>query len=861
MFTALLVAGLLQAAQVPDDVARTVAVRFLAAQAPAFGAMQPGQLILAREAADPAVGDGQAQVLYRIYNVAAQGFVIISGDDRVLPVLGYSTEGPFADDTLPINLAKWLEGYRTEVRAALQMEDDPARAALQEWARWEHGVPDNTGAPRAAVAPLLSTTWNQSPHYNALCPGGSVTGCVATAMAQVMKYHNWPAQGLGFHSYNAPNYGTLSANFGATTYNWAGMPNNVTSANNAVATLMFHCGVAVDMQYSPQVSGAWVIQANSPSTDHNAEYALKTYFNYDPSMQGLKRANYSEAQWIAKLKADLDASRPVLYDGFGSGGGHCFVADGYDNNNYFHFNWGWGGAYDGYFTVGALNPDGQGTGGGTGAYNSGQEAIFGVKPASGGGGGTGGQQTFNLGLYTWVSPSASTIYYGQAFSVNTNVINNGTADFSGDYCAAVFDANSNFYGYVQTLTGYTLPAGYVYNNNLVFSTNGLLTMLPGTYYIGILYRPTNGEWVLVNNNQGYTNFPQINVTNPNDMELNANLTVTPGTSLAQGSQISVATNFINDGWNTFTGQYGVGLFNLDGTWAQDVGVLTENQGLPSGYTYTNNLTFGPATVTVQPGTYLLAAQHNPNGGGWQLTGSSYYTNPIFVTVTASAIQPDPYEVNNTVAQAHAFPVSFSGNSASVATTGSNFHNTTDQDLYKVVLPAGYSYTISPRMHDAYNSGNGQTYTVDGMFSYSLDGNTWSSVYDDIMPGTINLPNGGTVYFHCAPYFLGLTGTYLLQLNMTRDGSVGITEQPAAPELRIFPNPAQDQVTVDLPGGRSSRLAVEVLDAQGRLVAQPAFHRMADDRLRLSLADVPAGAYFLRLTTGAEVHTGRLILVR
>ncbi len=846
-------------AQVSDDQARQLALRFLTAQSSQFANLQNAQLVLAREVVDPAIGDRPPAVLYRVYNVAGNGFVIISGDDLVMPVLGYSTEGAFRLGNLPSNVAKWMEGYCAEIRAALAGTGTPSPAVQAEWVRWDHPQAMEHAGERA-VAPLMQTTWDQPSPYNGLCPGGSVTGCVATAMAQVMKYHNWPAQGAGFHSYNAPNYGTLSANFGATDYNWAGMPNNVTGANTAVATLMYHCGVAVDMQYSPQVSGAWVIQANSPGTQNNAEFALKTYFNYSTTMQGLKRADYTEGQWINMLKADLDASRPVLYDGFGSGGGHCFVTDGYDNNNFFHFNWGWSGAYNGNFAVGALNPDGQGTGGGTGSYNNGQEAIFGIRPANGGGGTT-GQQTFNMGLYAAVSPSAGTVGYGQAFTVNTNIINTGTNNFSGDYCAAVFDASSNFYGFVQTLTGYTLQAGYVYNNNLVFSTTGILAMVPGTYYVGICYRPTNGEWVLVDNYAGNTNLPQIQVVNPNDIELNADISLSPGTSVTQGAQLSATTNIINDGGGTFTGQYSVDLFNLDGSWAQEIGVLNENNGLPSGYTYTSPLTFGPAAVTVPPGTYLLAVEHNPSNNGWQLTGSSYHTNPVFITVTAPAIQPDVYEVNNTQAQAYTLPANFSGNTATAATPGANLHNPTDQDFYKVVLPAGTNYSIAARLHDAYNSGNGQTYTVDGMFSYSLDGNTWSAVYDDIMPGNITLPNGGTVYFHVAPYFQGLTGTYLLQLDLARGSGVGVQEQADAAGIRLFPNPAQDHVTMDLTGFKGHLYNVDLLDAQGRTLANPQWKTDQNQRVLIHLAGMDNGAYQLRLFTDNGTYVERLIIAR
>lgn len=847
-------------AQVPPERAKDLARTFIAAQDPAFASVRADQVGLLLEVGDPALGGQQAMVHYRVYDVAGAGFVIVSGDDLVLPVLGYSTQGTFPLVDIPINVAKWLDGYRSEIRGVLEAGGEQGATVQAEWTRWEQAAPAEGGGSRA-VGPLMQTNWNQSPHYNAQCPGGSVTGCVATAMAQIMKFHNHPAQGAGFHSYNAPNYGTLSANFGATSYNWGGMPNNVNSANSAVATLMYHCGVSVDMQYSPQVSGAWVIAAHSPTTDHNSEYALKTYFNYHEGMQGVKRENYNDGQWINLLKADLDASRPILYAGWGSGGGHAFVCDGYDNNNFFHFNWGWGGAYNGNFTINALNPDGVGTGGGTGGYNSGQQALLGIRPATGGGGGGGGQQTYDMDLYTWVTPSAGTIYYGQGFSVSTNIVNNGNNNFTGDYCAAVFDANSNFYGYVQTLSGYTLQAGFVYNNNLVFSTNGLFSMLPGTYHIGIFYRPTGGEWVLVNNNGNYTNLPTINVVNPNDIEINATMSVSPGTTVAQGAQLSVNTNIVNDGFNTFFGQYGAGLYNLDGTWAQDIGLLNENNGLPSGYTYNPPyLTFGPVPVTVAPGTYLLAVQHNP-GNGWQLTGSSYHDNPIYVTVVAPTLSPDQYENNNAVGQAHTLPLNFSGNTANNATNGSNLHNPTDQDFYQMVLPGGFNYTVTARLHDSYNSGNGNTYTVDGLFSYSLDGNSWSSVYDDVMPNTITVNGGGTLRFHVAPYFTGETGTYLLQLTVVRSGSVGVEEADGIGTIALYPNPANGLLTIDLSEAAVPVERVVVSDPGGREVLQIQVPMPVGQRHPLDLSGLSDGAYVVRMHTSAGIRNERIILAR
>ena len=165
-----------------------------------------------------------------------------------------------------------------------------------------------------------------------------------------------------------------------------------------------------------------------------------------------------------------------------------------------------------------------------------------------------------------------------------------------------FDNANNFVGYVQVLTGYSLQSGFVYTNGLTFSTTGMFSMVPGTYRIGIFYRPTGGNWVQVSNNGAYTNLPQVTVVNNNNIALNSAITTSPSGSLVQGSSASVNLNIVNNGPGTFLGQYGVALYNLDGSWAQDIGTINENTGLPSGYTYlAPYLTFGPATKRCNQG--------------------------------------------------------------------------------------------------------------------------------------------------------------------------------------------------------------------------------------------------------------------
>ena len=844
-----------EAAQVDEQVARRAAQHFLADRSPLFSGIRAEDLDLVLTAGVSGTEAEPGVVYYRVYNAGDQGFVMVAGDDILTPVLAYSTESAWGVREQPINLRKWLESYDGQIAEALSTA---VSAAPEVAARWSAVLGEDGIAPSGdrAVNPLCQTTWDQPAPYNTLCPGGSLTGCVAVAMAQVMKYHNHPANGAGFHSYSAPNYGTLSANFGATTYEWGSMPNNTSSS--AVATLMYHCGVSVDMQYSPQLSGAWVLESHSPTTDHNTQYAMKTYFGYGTDMQGVFRDNYSLANWNTMMKGELDASRPVVYAGFGQGGGHCFVLDGYDNNDFFHFNWGWSGAYNGFFAMDALNPDGQGSGGGSGAYSSNQEALINIHPATGGGGGGGGGETADMLLYNYVVPSNSTLSYGQAFSVSTNILNNGTTDFSGDFCAAVFDASSNFYGIVQQYNGESLPAGFVYNNDVVFSSAGMFSMVPGTYYIGIFYRTNGGEWTQVGDNGGYTNFTQVSVVHANDIEVYAAITPSGGTTVEQGSQLSVGLSILNNGFNTFLGDYGVALYNLDGSWAQDIGTLTEDAGLPSGYYYLEpGLTFGPATVTVAPGTYLLACQHNPGGSGWQLTGSSFFQNPIFINVVGAGLSPDQYEVNNTAGQAYSLPVNFSGNTASTNTTGSNLHIGTDADFYKVVLAGGNNYAITARLHDSYNSGNGNTYTMDGIWSWSLDGNNWSEVYDDIMPEDIVVMGGGTVYFRIAPYFAGQTGTYLLQLDLERGQNVGLDEGPIA-GVEVYPNPASGTLVIDA-GATIHR--GDLLDAQGRTALSLTVAGQVNGRLTTDISAMSEGAYVLRLMTDRGLMTERLIITR
>ena len=312
-------------------------------------------------------------------------FVIVSTDDRVTPIIGYSTENGFGQAAMPDNVFYWLKAYDEEISTTISRHTEASDAIRSEWDSLLNG---NGLEPktRTSVSPLLHTTWDQITPYNNLCPnnssGGSgghaYTGCVATAMAQIMKYWEHPVKGTGSHSYNCPSYGQQSANFANTTYDWDHMKNSYSGSNTsteitAVATLMYHCGISVEMAYGVGTAGSAAASSTAPN-------ALKTYFNYANSTEVRMKSSYSDSQWITMLKTELDNSRPVYYFGQSDSAGHAFVCDGYDNSNLFHFNWGWSGSNNGYYAIGALSPGVGGTGSGDGQYNLQNGAIFGCQP-------------------------------------------------------------------------------------------------------------------------------------------------------------------------------------------------------------------------------------------------------------------------------------------------------------------------------------------------------------------------------------------------------------------------------------------------------------------------------------------------
>lgn len=353
---------------IPESAARDIAAKFFYK---ANGTMRA-------KADDSAIKLVKSSTGYYAFNRGSDaGFAIVAKDDKAASeILGYADEGTICADSMPENLRWWLTEYDRQM-AYIAKNTTKATTSTT-----------STTTTRASVTPLVTSKWDQGSPYYDKCPTykneACYVGCTATAMAQIMYYHKWPAQGKGTISYdwevNGTKYKTLTADLSQSTYNWDAMTDTYNSASSdeskeAVALLMRDAGYSASMAYSPDGSGAYTLDAACGYVNN---------FDYDKSIQYVMRDYYTHDEWDNMIYNELASARPVQYSGYSydNQSGHSFVIDGY-NNGYYHANFGWSGVGDGYFLLSAIAPSIIGTGGGSGGYNYSQEAIIGIQKNKG----------------------------------------------------------------------------------------------------------------------------------------------------------------------------------------------------------------------------------------------------------------------------------------------------------------------------------------------------------------------------------------------------------------------------------------------------------------------------------------------
>ena len=326
-----------------------------------FFKIDPSNLII-----DDIIKIGHQKTNLYIINFSSNGFAIISADDRVFPILAFSIDNKINFENIPMQLLEVIDSWQEGIEYIINNNISASISIEAEWEKYLSS--DLIYDSSRNVSPLISANWDQGGAWNDMCPSNALVGCVAVSMAQVMYYWQYPQNGIGQNSYYHNDYGEISTDFSFSFYDYQNMLDN--QATNASQLLLYDSGVSVNMDYGSNASGAYVVWgANS------AINALVDHFQFNDDISAVYKSSYSDIQWAEVLKNELDQSRPIImraYDN-NSGSGHAWNIDGYQGENHFHCNWGWGGNSNGYFYLNNLN---------AGGYNFivDQAAIINIKP-------------------------------------------------------------------------------------------------------------------------------------------------------------------------------------------------------------------------------------------------------------------------------------------------------------------------------------------------------------------------------------------------------------------------------------------------------------------------------------------------
>jgi hypothetical protein len=719
---------------------------------------------------------------FYVFNISPKGFVIIAGDDNISPIIAYSTESNFNANANSVGVKDWMEHAAKHIYTALQHNVVASTGIASAWSAYAMGQKP-ASVRSTGIAPLITTTWDQYPYYNQQCPYNRadsqqcLAGCVATAMAQIMKYWNYPAKGTGAYAYNDiqpafyNNYGVQSANFGATTYPWDSMPASVTGPNTAVATLMYQCGVAVAMNYgdlNQGGSGAFVLQSMAQSWQHTAQYAYQNYFSYNANtIQGIKESNYSSDAWTSMLINELNAGRPIQYVGLDTiAGGHTWVVDGYDENNMFHINWGWSGLDDGYYSLSSLSVDGFN-------FSSQEAALIGIEPI------------VNVSVNAVVSDSV--ICNGATTTISATGPTGAVYSWSPDTglacatCASTTASPAVTTAYTVTMdsSGFTATATVIVHVRAAINLDSAAVKNvscfgSGDGWISVSLSGGDSSFSYSWNNGDTTSFISalsagtytLTATDAAGCFFVSSQIVTQPTSLALSVTTSNATCNI---------LYGSAVANVTGG--------TQNFS----FSWNNGATDSIATQ-LSPGTYTLTVTDNNN-----------------CTVSASAA----------IEAAQPFSVATHTNNIGATAAGSVYVSEVNPGI------APYSFLWS-------------------------NGDTTGHIANLTSPGTYSVTvtdNQGCIQTASA--------TVVLEVETT----TAINNTSAATDFSIYPNPAQNQLTLktDIQDAATS---YTIINSLGQIISS---QTVSFVQTQIDLSALADGVYFMQLTQGEKTSAKEFIV--
>ncbi|MFN0201641.1 MAG: C10 family peptidase [Bacteroidia bacterium] len=916
IFTFLLLSSLLSslsAQSITEEQAKLVAKNFFYQENANIAARNQVQVT----AVKPLTAENGGEALFYLCQVNETGSVVVANDTRVKAVLGYSTESGEIQNISPAFEA-YLNRYKKQLATLKAKNFQNAPAAAEAQAEWQTLLNPNferTASAQktaSAVSPLLACTWGQGAPYNNQCPwdatasARTVTGCVATAMAQVMHYHKHPSIGVGSSSYSS-DYGTLSAAHSTTTFNWNNMPNSnaSNSTNTEIPKLMKHCGVSVSMDYGVGSSGA---------DSYDAADAFEDHFGY--SNDGMiDESSYTYSNWKTFLKGKLNSSLPLYFRGSGPDGGHAWVCDGYDASDYFHMNWGWSGSSNGWYSVGDLSP-------GSYTFDDGNRVIANTPIRA------------NLIPNNLTAPSA--VNTSTSFNVSVTVMNIGLGRAANSYVKFYFStdgtlsANDTYLGLssVSSISGIPLGVSQTVTKSVIVSgtTSGyILAKVDGDDFIfesseadNVASKPITIRYINVSpttfNLYGNATTQSVVVST------NSNWTVTSNASWITTGTIGGTvggTVFFNVYANpNTTARTGTVTFNSNGI----IKTVTFNQGAKPAITvsptnwsthYANQAKSFTVTTTVpltitDNATWITnsVASMSANGSFTVTLAENTTTLDRTGTVTLSG-----YGVSATIAVSQkrknnevcsAIPLSVFSGPLYLTQTFTNQNATTslvpantticgniNNDVwFSFVVPASGTFTIET------SSSYSPPFLVSGisdavMAVYSAASCTapMTFVACNDNYGTSNMPKlavqnmtPGTQMYLRIGGVNAATGTFTVLIKNTYDALLvedngnEIVENEISDEARIsdnqantstltaYPNPANEVLKLNIQTTNAETSQVILTDLSGKVVYQQALDlNEGETQTEINTQTLPTGIYLLNIN-GNTVHQTQKVMV-
>lgn len=630
------------AKQISADEAKSLALKTIGKKTKTTGTQQLKLVYTAQATLNEKSRSQRSVNLYYVFNIGDNnGFIITSSDDINVPVIGYSDQGRYDIEHLPENYREWMKSVENGMIKKISEGGEPSDYVKRKWSEYNSSTKSQTTAQ--SVLPLLSTKWNQTrPYYNMTPIYNSertYTGCVATAMAQIMKFHEHPKTIEGSVVIPAYTSSTLGIEIDSITltsnpFDWSNMTDtyNYYSGTtptevqeNAVAKLMYYCGVSVNMNYN-------VIGTSGSSAGMlSATRALMNYFDYDKDIDFKNRKGthtYTDQEWIDMIKAEINEGRALIYSGNSSEGGHAFICDGYNADDKFHFNWGWGGSQDGYYDINAPLD-----------YTEAHAAIINIKPNEGG---TGIAHFF---VYNY-SNYPESVKREDPFRLDCSVSDFGIHGMSTQYDIAIYDANDNF----VSITNFA-PYNSGYNTT---ATRCMVpeTVTPGTYKIKAVLKQEDNTYLPIAQSSNLQAEPTLIVEEKimmHNLIIRADTAFTTNITSGKGGEYLIANlSFGNKGGYSFSGSWGIALVDKDNLDIKYILTQTDNSTLDPGYYYKSYSfrCYLPANITAGDYKLMMCAKRTDKEWDVVCRANDAIVDFVDFTVTGTTTGIDETKSNN-----------------------------------------------------------------------------------------------------------------------------------------------------------------------------------------------------------------------